>query len=102
MENEFNDSLNKALKTSFIDMEYLSDKTYQTKFILNNPDKEKKILSYLTNRVEKCKNFWISAAFLTMSGVSCLRTKFDIFAEDKNKRKDILFRLSIFYRTKGT
>ena len=86
MENEFSNNLNRALKTSFIDMKFLSDDTYQTKFILNNQEKETKILSYLNNRIEKCKNFWISAAFLTMSGVSCLRTKFDIFGEYKNKK----------------
>ena len=82
--SDFKEDLKESLSTGFINHSLISKKQMQPDFILNDKFKESKVLSYILNRIEVCDNFWISAAFLTTSGLASLHNALKVFS-DKGK-----------------
>ena len=64
-----------ALKTGFIDEDYLSNPEYVPEILTNDQSRNKKVLSTILKELSECDNFIISAAFLTMSGFASLSSK---------------------------
>ena len=65
--NEFKEQLEKSLQTGFIDRDFKSKTQIQPDFILNDKLSQTKVLPYVLQRLDICKRFWFSAAFLTTS-----------------------------------
>ena len=78
--NEFKEQLEKSLQTGFIDRDFKSKTQIQPDFILNDKLSQTKVLPYVLQRLDICKRFWFSAAFLTTSGVACLHNALKRFS----------------------
>lgn len=72
----------KSLETGFIDSNIISDENFQPKFLTNDIDFDKKILTTIKNELLECEEFWISVAFITTSGIAVL---FNILEELQSK-----------------
>ena len=88
--NDFHGDILKASSTALTDHGIDSIEALQPKLIVNEIENEIKILSYLTNRIEECDEFWFSAAFLTNSGLASLYNSLKIFSNKSNKNGKIL------------
>ena len=88
--SDFIDDLEPALKTGFIDSSIKSNQSLRPDFIVNDKLANTKVLPYLLQRFEVCDEFWISAAFLTTSGVASLHNAFSVFS-GKNMGKGRIF-----------
>jgi HKD family nuclease len=82
--SEFAEDLEKSLKTGFLDRSFDSQRQMQPDFILNDRIKGSKVLSYLLERLDVCDSFWLSAAFLTTSGLSTLHNSLKKFSDKAN------------------
>ena len=80
---DFKDGLIKG----FIDrnQEYVGD--FLPELIVNNPEKNEKTISFLTKSLESCDEFYLSVAFLTKGGLTCITEALD---KAKNKKGKIL------------
>ena len=76
---EFYSDLEKSIRTGFLDSHEESTVQYQPDFILNDRQKNTKVLSYILQRLEVCDRFWLSGAFLTTSGLACLHNSLKSF-----------------------
>lgn len=72
------------LQTSFLNKAYISKGMYSPKILVNDFQREKKVLSSILYQLNHCDHFFISVAFLTTGGVAVLRE-----ALDKLQRKNI-------------
>ena len=79
--SDFSEDLKKSLKTGFLDRSFDSNRQMQPDLILNDRIKRSKVLSYLLERLELCDSFWLSAAFLTTSGLSTLHNSLKKFSD---------------------
>ena len=66
------DLLEKSLRTSFIDKNYLSPEEYHARLLYNNPEQNEKIISHLLRSLQNCDEFYFSVAFITMNGLIML------------------------------
>jgi superfamily II DNA or RNA helicase/HKD family nuclease len=82
--SEFAADLEKSLKTGFLNRGFDSQRQMQPDFILNDRIKGSKVLSYLLERLDVCDSFWLSAAFLTTSGLSTLHNSLKKFSDKDN------------------
>ncbi len=87
--SDFFNELEKSVKTGFLNSNQESRILYQPNFILNNQKNSSKVLSYLIQRLEVCDSFWLSAAFLTTSGVAALHNVLKSFSNRTNGKGKI-------------
>lgn len=66
------EKLQKGWETAFADDTVLSDENYRPQFVLNNMESGQKVLTTLEIELNNCDEFFISVAFITMSGLTPL------------------------------
>lgn len=66
---------NSSLQTGYIDKKVLSETVYQPELLVNQRNPPKKVLSTILHELENCKEFYISVAFVTTSGVATIINK---------------------------
>ena len=66
------EKLQKGWETAFADDTVLSDENYRPQFVLNNMESGQKVLTTLETELNNCDEFFISVAFITMSGLTPL------------------------------
>ncbi|TGL57002.1 DUF3427 domain-containing protein [Leptospira kemamanensis] len=81
------EELQKSLKTGFINEYETSLAQYRPQLLVNDRTTKKKVLSKLTQELRNCKEFWISTAFATTSGVACIMNSLLELKERKIKGK---------------
>lgn len=64
--------LSSGYKTAFIDSTWNSNLAYRPEFISNDYTQGKKVLSSIEEELSRCDEFFISVAFITMSGITPL------------------------------
>lgn len=64
--------LREGMETAFLDEYVSSDLAYKPEFISNNYRKGTKVLSSIEGELLSCREFSISVAFITMSGITPL------------------------------
>ncbi|MDP2175212.1 MAG: DUF3427 domain-containing protein [Bacteroidota bacterium] len=68
-------SFKKSLHTGYVDKSILSNLDYQPELLVNQRNPPKKVLSTILHEFENCKQFYISVAFVTTSGVAAIINK---------------------------
>ncbi|WP_201582870.1 DUF3427 domain-containing protein [Psychrobacter jeotgali] len=66
------DELKSALVSGFIDHSQASKHTLKPELIIND-GKGRKVLTTINNHLQSSDNFWFSVAFVTTSGIACLK-----------------------------
>lgn len=66
-------ALEQCLREGFIDYTIEADQRYVPKILTNNKEKKKKVLDTILSQLYVCDQFWFSVAFLTKSGIACLK-----------------------------
>lgn len=89
MNNGFEKDFKKSLDTGFVDKSVESDLLYRPKLLVNKKIPKEKVLSTLLQEFAYCKEFYISVAFLTTSGIAVLLNTF-IELEKKGIKGKIL------------
>ncbi len=74
--------LKESLETGFINQSHVSNHLLQPEFLVNNNDGQK-VLTTIKEQLQQCDEFWFSVAFVTTSGVACLKQE---FVELENKK----------------
>lgn len=64
--------LHQATTTAFIDETHPSNLAYKPQFVSNNYREGRKVLSSIESELSNCDEFFISVAFITMSGITPL------------------------------
>lgn len=64
--------LHQATTTAFIDETHPSNLAYKPQFVSNNYKEGRKVLSSIESELSNCDEFFISVAFITMSGITPL------------------------------
>lgn len=75
------ENFNKSLRTGFIDHTETSYVQYRPQLLVNDKVAKKKILTTILKELKTCNEFWISAAFVTTSGVATLMNSLIELAE---------------------
>ncbi len=79
--------LEQCLREGFIDYTVHADKRYVPKILTNNREKREKILDTVLDQLNCCNEFYFSVAFITKSGIACLK---DVFIHRPQVRGKIL------------
>ena len=66
-------ALEQCLREGFIDYTVEADQRYVPKILTNNRDKKRKVLDTILSQLYVCDSFLFSVAFLTKSGIACLK-----------------------------
>lgn len=66
---------NSSLQTGYVDKNVLSDLAYQPELLVNQKNPPQKVLTTILHELENCNQFYISAAFVTTSGVATIINK---------------------------
>lgn len=72
MRNQSIINLEKGLSTAFINQNQTSNLAYKPQFVSNNYKEGRKVLSSIEDELLSCEEFFISVAFITMSGITPL------------------------------
>jgi superfamily II DNA or RNA helicase/HKD family nuclease len=80
--------LQKSLMTGFVDKNIISNHSLQPELLVNN-GKGNTVAAALREQLQQCDSFWFSVAFVTTSGVACLKQEL-IELESKNIKSRIL------------
>ncbi len=80
--NEFYKELSDSLHTGFIDINKTSNRKFVPQILVNDKNKQKKVLTTIENELLACDNFWFSVAFVTANGVMSLINALKIKEED--------------------
>ena len=72
MEKDIREQLGKGLETAFINQDITSNLAYKPLFVSNNYREGRKVLSSIEDELLSCDQFFISVAFITMSGITPL------------------------------
>jgi len=70
--NQYINQFNQATTTAFVDSAQSSNLAYKPQFISNNYKEGRKVLSSIEDELANCDEFFISVAFITMSGITPL------------------------------
>jgi HKD family nuclease len=89
MKNKRITELQRGFETAFIDQSVPSNLAYKPQFISNNYKNGRKVLSSIEDELLVCEEFYISVAFITMSGITPLLQTFEKL-EKRNIRGRIL------------
>lgn len=68
-----NTTLEQCLREGFIDYHVVSDPRYVPKILTNNRTKRVKVLDAIMGQLYTCQEFFFSVAFITKSGLACLK-----------------------------
>lgn len=79
--------LEQCLREGFIDYKVDSDQRYVPKILTNNKEKHKKVLDTILTQLYQCDEFLFSVAFITKSGLACIK---DALVENKQVKGKIL------------
>ena len=79
--------LEQCLREGFIDYTVDADQRYVPKIVTNNKEKHKKVLDTILTQLYQCDSFLFSVAFITKSGIACIK---DALIENKNVKGKIL------------
>lgn len=66
-------ALEQCLREGFIDYTIEADQRYVPKILTNNKEKKRKVLDTILSQLYVCDQFLFSVAFLTKSGIACLK-----------------------------
>ena len=69
---EIIEQLREGMETAFVDKTVSSNLAYKPQFVSNNYKEGRKVLSSIESELLTCEEFFISVAFITMSGVTPL------------------------------
>lgn len=72
MDNQIIEKIRQGQETAFINHSVLSNLAYKPQFISNNYREGRKVLSSIEDELLSCDRFFISVAFVTMSGITPL------------------------------
>lgn len=72
MQKHSNEQLERGFKTAFINREIVSNLACKPMFVSNNYKEGRKVLSSIEDELLSCDQFFISVAFITLSGVTPL------------------------------
>ncbi|MDE7446434.1 MAG: DEAD/DEAH box helicase [Lachnospiraceae bacterium] len=72
MEKTLMHQIEEGMSTAFIDMTRTSNLAYKPQFVSNNYKEGRKVLSSIEDELLSCDEFFISVAFITMSGITPL------------------------------
>lgn len=72
MKNDKTIQLQQGLSTAFINQNISSSLAYRPQFVFNNYKEGRKVLSSIEDELLACEQFFISVAFITMSGITPL------------------------------
>lgn len=64
--------LSQGLRTAFINQNEQSNLAYKPQFVSNNYKEGRKVISSIEDELSTCEEFFISVAFITMSGITPL------------------------------
>jgi superfamily II DNA or RNA helicase/HKD family nuclease len=64
--------LEQCLRTGFIDKEFVSSQLFQPELLVNDGNKQKVVMA-INEQLQHCDRFWFSVAFVTTSGIACLK-----------------------------
>jgi superfamily II DNA or RNA helicase len=78
-----------GLQTGFIDKSVISNAEYLPEILTNDLKRKRKVLTTIHRELSECDEFWISVAFLTMSGFASLVNKL-LELQDRNTKGKIL------------
>ncbi len=67
-----NQDIRAGFETAFIDNSVVSNPSFKSQLLLNDHKEGKKVLCSLTEELSNCDSFYISVAFITMSGLTPL------------------------------
>ncbi len=81
MQNDTLDKLRFGMETAFIDASVSSSLAYKPEFVSNNYEKGKKVISSIEDELLSCDRFFISVAFVTMSGITPLLQTLKVLEE---------------------
>lgn len=70
--DNYMNEIERGLHTGFINKDYNSNLAYRPEFISNNYKHGKKVLSSIEQELSNCDEFYISVAFITLSGITPL------------------------------
>ena len=87
--DKINEIFNLSLQTGFVDKTIISDENFHPELLVNQKNPPKKVLLTLLKEFENCKEFYISVAFVTTSGVATIINKL-IELEKRNIKGQIL------------
>lgn len=65
--------LENCLREGFIDASVQADQRYVPQVLVNNKERKVKVLNTLLTQLEQCDEFFFSVAFITKSGIACLK-----------------------------
>lgn len=72
MDNNHIEQMKQGFETACINLEANSNLAYKPQFVSNNYKEGRKVLSTIENELLRCDTFFISVAFITMSGLTPL------------------------------
>ncbi len=72
MEKNIIDQMIRGFETAFINKDITSSLAYKPQFVSNNYKEGRKVISSIEDELLKCDEFFISVAFITMSGLTPL------------------------------
>ncbi|TAH73859.1 MAG: DUF3427 domain-containing protein [Anaerolineaceae bacterium] len=72
MQKYSNEQLEKGFETAFINKDITSNLAYKPMFVSNNYKEGRKVLSSIEDELLSCDRFYISVAFITLSGLTPL------------------------------
>ena len=64
--------LQNALVSGFIDYSQVSKHTFKPELVVNDGN-GRKVLTSIQKHLKSCDEFWFSVAFVTTSGIACLK-----------------------------
>lgn len=72
MQRDIIEQMEKGFETAFINHNVTSNLAYKPQFVINNYKEGKKVLTSIEDELLRCDRFFISVAFITMSGLTPL------------------------------
>jgi superfamily II DNA or RNA helicase/HKD family nuclease len=67
--------LEQCLREGFIDYRVKADGRYVPRILTNNKERRVKVLDTILSQMDACDEFWFSVAFITKTGIACLKDK---------------------------
>ncbi|WP_455717281.1 DUF3427 domain-containing protein [Anaerosporobacter sp.] len=83
MRNNHIEEMKQGFETACINLEVNSNLAYKPQFVSNNYKEGRKVLSSIENELLRCDEFFISVAFITMSGLTPLLQTLKVLEEKK-------------------
>ena len=72
MKEEIIQNINQGLEAAYINGNLASNLEYKPRYISNNPEEGKKVISSIEEELLRCQQFQISVGFMTTGGITPL------------------------------